>query len=54
VKELIFVGSALLSEEGLQAWKASFQQSNIMSDRNHTTEHSTYRFTFLLTLTFMF
>ncbi|KFK29452.1 hypothetical protein AALP_AA7G136200, partial [Arabis alpina] len=32
-------GSAL-NEEGLQVWKASFQQNDSMSDRNHIMEHS--------------
>ncbi|ESQ52392.1 hypothetical protein EUTSA_v10016239mg [Eutrema salsugineum] len=34
------VAGSALSEEGLQAWKASFQQSNCMSDRNQFMEHS--------------
>ncbi|EOA26575.1 hypothetical protein CARUB_v10022635mg [Capsella rubella] len=35
------VAGSALSEEGFQAWKASFQQSNSVSDRNYNTEHST-------------
>ncbi|XP_010517021.2 PREDICTED: uncharacterized protein LOC104792538 [Camelina sativa] len=34
------VAGSALNEEGFQAWKASFQQSDSMSDRNHYTEHS--------------
>uniref|UniRef100_A0A1J3FDK7 Chromodomain-helicase-DNA-binding protein 4 n=1 Tax=Noccaea caerulescens TaxID=107243 RepID=A0A1J3FDK7_NOCCA len=34
------VAGSALCEEGLQAWKASFQQSNSMSDTNHIMEHS--------------
>ncbi|XP_010505340.1 PREDICTED: uncharacterized protein LOC104782177 isoform X1 [Camelina sativa] len=35
------IAGSALNEEGFQAWKASFQQSNSMSERNYITEHST-------------
>ncbi|CAA0375261.1 unnamed protein product [Arabidopsis thaliana] len=35
------VAGSALNEDGLRAWKASFQQSNSMSDRNYITDHST-------------
>lgn len=34
------VAGSALCEEGLQAWKASFEQSNSISDRNRIMEHS--------------
>jgi hypothetical protein len=44
------VAGSALNEEGLRAWKASFQQSNSMSDRNYITDHSTVRYYHLLLL----
>ncbi|XP_010505341.1 PREDICTED: uncharacterized protein LOC104782177 isoform X2 [Camelina sativa] len=47
------IAGSALNEEGFQAWKASFQQSNSMSERNYITEHSTVRDNDLHRLLFM-